>query len=199
MPLLSVCRYLGVRPENPIITERYIKATEELVKKWKGILANENRPIIGINWQGNPNAEKADLQGRSLPLETFAPITQKSNVSLLSLQKGFGSEQLEACSFKNSFVSCQSLINEAWDFLETAAIIANCDLVITNDTSTAHLAGGMGMTTWLLLMKVPEWRWGLNAETSFWYPSMRLFRQKNRGDWDEVLQRVRDALEYKFQ
>lgn len=137
-------------------------------------------------------------RGRSIPLEAFAPIAQCTNVSLLSLQKGFGSEQREACSFRTRFVSCQQQVDETWDFLETAAIIANCDLVITSDTSVAHLAGGMGKTTWLLLKKVPEWRWGLQGDTTFGYPSTRLFRQRERGNWDEVLERVVAALQEAF-
>jgi hypothetical protein len=195
MPLLSVPRCLEVSPEKPIIIEPYIKTTNELLDKWKNILSVEQRPIIGINWQGNPKAEKAGLRGRSMSLETFTPITGNCHISLLSLQKGFGSEQLETCSFKNRFVSCQEQINESWDFLDTAAIIANCDLVITTDTSVAHLAGGMGKTTWLLLHKVPDWRWGLEGDTSFWYPSMRLFRQQERGNWNEVLERVAAELQ----
>jgi ADP-heptose:LPS heptosyltransferase len=198
IPLLSVPRHLEVSPENPIITEPYIKTTDELTTKWKGILANEKQPIIGINWQGNPSHEKTNSKGRSLPLETFASIAAKTNGSLLSLQKGFGSEQLETCSFRDHFVSCQDQINETWDFLETAAIIANCDLVITSDTSVAHLAGGMGKTTWLLLKTVPEWRWGLEGENTFWYSSMHLFRQKERGNWDEVMERVAEALQKEF-
>ena len=141
IPLLSVPRHLDVSPDNPVITEPYIKTTEELNAKWAGILGVNEKPIIGINWQGNPKAEKTGLQGRSLALETFAPITSSTQISLLSLQKGFGSEQLETCSFKDRFVSCQDQVNETWDFLETATIIANCDLVITSDTSVAHLAG----------------------------------------------------------
>ena len=198
IPLLSVPRHLGVSPQNPIITESYIKTTDELIDKWKGIFLSEQRPIIGINWQGNPSHEKTSSKGRSLPLETFAPIAHLTNASLLSLQKGFGSEQLETCSFRDRFVSCQPQVDETWDFLETAAIIANCDLVITSDTSVAHLAGGMGKNTWVLLKKVPEWRWGLEGDTTFWYPSMRLFRQRERGDWDEVLERVAEALQEQF-
>ena len=198
IPLLSLPRHLGVSPDNPIITEPYIKTTDELNAKWAGILGVKEKPIIGINWQGNPKTEKTGLQGRSLALETFAPITGSSQISLLSLQKGFGSEQLETCSFKDRFVSCQNQINDTWDFLETAAMIANCDLVITSDTSVAHLAGGMGKTTWLLLHKVPDWRWGLEGETTFWYPSMRLFRQRERDNWDEVMQRVAEALQEQF-
>jgi Tfp pilus assembly protein PilF len=198
MPLLSVPRCLEVSPENPIITKPYIKTTDELVGKWKGILSAEQRPIIGINWQGNPSHEKRNCIGRSLPLETFAAIATKTNATLLSLQKGFGSEQLETCSFRDRFVRSQNQVNDTWDFLETAAIIANCELVITSDTSVAHLAGGMGKTTWLLLKKVPEWRWGLEGDTTFWYPSMRLFRQRERGNWNEVMERVAEAFQEHF-
>ena len=200
IPLLSVPRCLQVRPENPIVTEPYIKTSQELIAKWGGILSQEKCHVIGINWQGNPENEKNKIntRERSLHLEAFGPITAHSNVSLLSLQKGFGSEQVETSSFKDRFVRCQDQVNEAWDFLETAAIIANCDLVITSDTAVAHLAGGMGKTIWLLLKKVPEWRWGLEGDTTFWYPSMRLFRQAERGNWDELMERVADELQSCF-
>jgi tetratricopeptide (TPR) repeat protein len=198
VPILSLPRILEVSPENPIITEPYIKTTYDLTAKWNGMLSAEQSPIIGISWQGNPKTEKMGLRGRSLPLEALGPIAFKTNASMLSLQKGFGSEQLEACSFKSHFVSCQDEVNEIWDFLETAAIIANCDLVITSDTSVAHLAGGMGKTTWVLLHKVPDWRWGLEGDTTFWYPSMRLFRQRERGNWVEVIERVVEELQTHF-
>ena len=197
-PLLSIPGYLEVTSKNPIITEPYIKTTEELRKKWSDILRTEKRPIIGINWQGNPETEKIELRGRSLPLEEFEPIASGTNMTLLSLQKGHGSEQLNTCTFRDQFVTCQNLVNETWDFLETSAIIANCDLVITSDTSIAHLAGGMGQKTWLLLTQFPEWRWGLEGEATFWYPSMRLFRQKQRGNWSEVMQRATKAIREEF-
>jgi tetratricopeptide (TPR) repeat protein len=198
LPLLSVPRYLEVSQENPIITEPYIKTTDELTSKWAETLSGERRPIIGINWQGNPNHEKTNSIGRSIPLRCFATIACKTNTTLLSLQKGYGSEELDACSFKDQFVKCQDEVSETWDFLSTAAIITNCDLIITSDTSVAHLAGGMGKTTWLLLKKVPEWRWGLEGDTTFWYPSMRLFRQRTIGDWDEVLERVAKEIKSYF-
>ena len=198
IPLLSVPRYLEVSPSNPIITDPYIKTNDDLVSKWESILSAEQRPIIGINWQGNPAHEKTTSIGRSLPLDAFAAIATTAKATLLSLQKGFGSEQLETCSFKDRFVRCQDQINDSWDFQETAAIIANCNLVITSDTSVAHLAGGMGKTTWLLLKKVSEWRWGLEGDTTFWYPSMRLFRQTERGNWAEVMERVAEALRKNF-
>ena len=189
IPLLSLLKHLKVSPENPIITEPYICSTDELEKKWSNLLSKEKRPIVGINWQGNPDMEK-NHQGRSLPLETFSGLFDHNEIIMLSLQKGFGSEQLENCSFKNKFVECQPVINSSWDFLENAAIIENCDLIITSDTSIAHLAGGMGKKVWLLLKDIPYWTWGLELESTFWYPSMRLFRQRERQNWNEVMGRV---------
>ncbi|MFL0753689.1 MAG: tetratricopeptide repeat protein [Prochlorococcus sp.] len=190
IPLLSLPRYLGVNQQNPIISEPYVTIKSELINRWKEILSKERMPIIGINWQGSPNAEKTNQKGRSIPLEAFLPITKNNNLSFLSLQKGYGSEQLYNCSFRNKFVHCQNQVNDVSDFLETAAIIANCDLIITSDTSIAHLAGSMGKKTWVLLKKIPEWRWGMKSEKTFWYPSMRLFRQIERSNWHEVIERV---------
>jgi len=197
IPLLSLARYLKVRPENPIVSKPYIHSTEHLIKKWQKILSKEKRPIIGINWQGNPELENS-YQGRSIPLEKFSILPDQNDITLLSLQKGFGSDQLENCSFKNKFVNCQSQIDSTWDFLENAAIIENCDLIISCDTSIAHLAGGMGKKVWLLLRDIPFWTWGLGEERTFWYESMRLFRQKERHNWNEVMIRVSNQLRVKF-
>ena len=199
IPLLSLPRYLKVSPDNPIINKPYIHSTDELNQKWKDIFSKEERPIIGINWQGNPDAEKKTmLRGRSLPLETFSNLAKDNNFKFLSLQKGFGSEQLDHCSFKNKFVECQPQIDSTWDFLENAAIIENCDLIITSDTSIAHLAGGMGKKVWLVLSKIPYWTWGLEGESIFWYPSMRLFRQKEKNNWQEVMNRVANQLHIEY-
>ena len=195
LPLLSLPRYLKVRPDNPIITEPYIFSSNELTKKWKNILCKEKKVIVGINWQGNPVMENNFYQGRSIPLETFSKLFESNEIIMLSLQKGFGSEQLDHCSFKNKFVKSQPQINSVWDFLENAAIINNCDLIITCDTSIAHLAGGMGKKVWLLLRDIPHWTWGLEGENTFWYSSMRLFRQKERHNWEEVIERVSSSLQ----
>ena len=195
IPLLSLPRYLKVSTENPVISKPYIFSTNELINKWKQLLIKEKRPIIGINWQGSLEMEKRDYQGRSIPLELFSTLFKHNEIRMLSLQKGFGSEQLDHCSFKNKFVDCQSQINLTWDFLENAAIIQNCDLIITCDTSIAHLAGGMGKKVWLLLRDIPFWTWGLEGDNTFWYPSMRLFRQHKRHNWQEVMGRVSSALE----
>ena len=134
-------------------------------------------------------------RGRSIPLETFATLCEQNEITLLSLQKGFGSEQLQSCSFQKKFVRCQQQINSIWDFHENAAIIANCDLIITCDTSIAHLAGGMGHKVWVLLKDVPFWTWGMHSDKTFWYESMKLFRQKEKYNWYEVMARVAKKLE----
>ena len=199
IPMLSLPRQLGVCPENPIISDPYIVIKDSLILEWKHKLINNsaksnNKLIVAINWQGNPLSEKKHFRGRSIPLEAFSSLASCACVSFLSLQKGFGSEQLESCSFRDKFVSCQDQISASLDFLDTGAIISNCNLVITSDTAVAHLAGGMGKETWLLLQYVPDWRWGLEGDTSFWYPSMRIFRQKESGNWSEVLNQVAKEL-----
>jgi hypothetical protein len=125
----------------------------------------------------------------------YERLASVAGVQFLSLQKGYGSEQLETCPFKDRFVACQNEINNTWDWMETAAIVHSCDLIITSDTSIAHLAGAMGKPVWILLKKVPDWRWGLDGEECPWYPSARLFRQTDTGNWAEVIERVKCELE----
>ena len=167
IPLLSVSRLLKVSPENPIITEPYIKTTNELNKKWSGILGAKEKPVVGITWQGNPRIEKGSLRGRSLALETFAPIADSSQISILSLQKGFGSEQMETCTFKNRFgvARIKSI---------TPGIPGNsCNhFQLWSSQHQRHLCrtcGGMGKTTWLLLQRFLIGA-RLKGDTTFWYP-----------------------------
>ena len=94
------------------------------------------------------------------------------------------------CKFRDKFVSCQKDIDNIWDFSETAAIISKCNLVITSDTSVAHLSGALGKETWVLLQKIPDWRWGINSKETFWYPSVKLFRQNINNSWKEVMKNV---------
>ena len=194
IPLLSVPKNLGVTPNNPVINKPYIKTKKELLNKWKQKLSHENKPIVGINWQGSLDMEKDSYKGRSIPLENFSILLDQNDITFLSLQKGYGSDQVKDCSFADKFVSCQNEIDLIWDFAENAAIAANCDLIITCDTSVAHLAGGMGLKVWLLLKNVPFWTWGLCGQTTFWYPSMRLFRQDISNDWITLLKKVRLEL-----
>jgi len=179
----------------------YLNVSESLVEYWRRTLFNshsdsnpETRPKrVGICWQGNTQFH-ADVY-RSAPLESFAPLANLPGVSLFSLQHGFGREQIARCSFKNQITQLPDNIDQtAGAFLDTAAIIRNLDLVVTVDTSTAHLAAALGKPTWIALGRVPDWRWTLDGTTSPWYPTVRLFRQKEFGQWSEVLSRIADKL-----
>lgn len=193
-PMLSVAGTLGVNFDQPLVLPPYLKPPAELEKRWRERLRQSGEFIVGINWQGNPDTEKTNLKGRSLSLADLRPLAEVAGVRLVSLQKGHGAEQLAQCGFRDRFVDCQAEVDEAWDFLESAAIVKGCDLVISSDTMTAHLAGGLGAPTWTLLHTLPDWRWGLEREDTPWYPAMRLFRQRRNGDWAEVVERVAQAL-----
>ncbi len=198
-PLLSLPDLLGVEDISQLKIKPYLKVDKQRKEKWRLKLEGKTKkPIIGINWQGNPRAEVFNLKGRSLELELFAELANKIKVSLLGLQKGYGLEQIENCSFKNCFVSCQEEINNALGFQDHAALIANCDLVITSDTCTAHIAGAIGHPTWLLLNKIPDWRWGLAGDKTFWYPSIKIFRQQDSGDWKNLIARLSNELQTLF-
>ena len=123
------------------------------------------------------------------------PLLNVEGLEWLSLQKGPGSEQLDSLQWRQRFHHRQSVVDDCWDFQETASILMNCDLVITSDSGLAHLAAGLGRPTWILLMQIPEWRWGLEGSTTPWYQNMRLFRQQARNDWAGLIQKqVRPAL-----
>ena len=196
LPLLSIPRLLCQlnRTAEPC-SRPYLKAGSATSEHWEKKLSASQTLLVGLHWQGNPDAERGLLAGRSLPLELLAPLADLPGLEFISLQKGAGSEQLEGCSFRRSFVNAQEDISEALSFVDTAAILEQCDIVITTDTALAHLSGGLGRPTWLLLQQVPDWRWGLRGEQTHWYPTMRLFRQRRPNDWQEVIKRVQRALQ----
>lgn len=194
LPLLSLPALLGVSPARPLVTTPYLQFPSVLPQALQMELDAEKRLLVALNWQGNASMEVSNFRGRSLPLEAFAPLAAVRSVAFLSVQKGEGFEQLEACSFRHRFSSCQELVDQLWDFREIAALISRCDLLITSDTAVAHLAGAIGHPVWLLLKQIPDWRWRLHGDTTFWYPSMRLFRQQRDGDWEGVMERVALAL-----
>jgi hypothetical protein len=123
-----------------------------------------------------------------MPLAELAPLAQVSGVSLVSLQKGPGSEQLRDVSFRDRVLDLGSDLDHGPDaFLDTAAVMAGLDLVISTDTSIAHLAGALARPTWIALPAAAEWRWLLKRSDSPWYPTMRLFRQRRRRNWQAVV------------
>jgi tetratricopeptide (TPR) repeat protein len=147
---------------------------------------------VGICWQGNPG--RAIDAGRSIPLRAFAPLLQVPGIRLISLQKNFGLEQLSSLP-----AGSVETLGDAFDsgddaFVDSAAVIANLDLVVSSDTSIAHLAGALARPAWIALRAVPEWRWMMTRADSPWYPSLRLFRQSATGDWQGVFDAMAQAL-----
>jgi len=145
---------------------------------------------VGIVWQGSI-LHPWD-QHRSCKLAHFEPLTRIQGVRLVSLQKGPGTEQLQELSDNTGFTVdyLSGAVDESGAFLDTAAIMANLDLVVTVDTAAAHLAGALGKPCWLALAYTPDYRWLLGRDDSPWYPSMRLFRQPAVGDWDGLFERI---------
>jgi hypothetical protein len=143
---------------------------------------------IGICWQGSTQAVDA---GRSFAVTHFEGLSQVPGVRLISLHRGAGEAQLAHLPPSMRVEQLGDELDRDGAFLDTAAVIMHCHLVITSDTAVAHLAGALGAPVWLALKHVPEWRWMLQREDSPWYPTMRLFRQHTRGDWPEVFQRSR--------
>jgi hypothetical protein len=162
-------------------TVPYLKAEPERIATWRERIGSEGFKI-GICWQG----AKIDPL-RSFPLRHFEQLAKLPNVRLISLQKNDGVEQL----FDLPAGMKVEILGENFDtgsnaFIDTAAAMECLDLVITPDTSIAHLAGALGRPTWAALKHVPDWRWLLDRSDSPWYPTMKLFRQAAPGDWASV-------------
>lgn len=153
-------------------------------------IIDTTRLNVGLVWQGNP-AQPRDLV-RSCPLAEMAPLIETDGTRFISLQVGAaGLQQLAAVDWRERVIDAGSRLT---DFSQTAALINRLDLVITVDTAVAHLAGALGADVWTLLSHTPDWRWQLERSDSPWYPSMRLFRQRDWGDWPGVIREVTGEL-----
>ena len=169
----------------------YLWAAPENREAWRKKLAPAAKGLlkVGVVWAGNP--EHSNDENRSSSFEEFRRLFAIPGVLWVNLQVGEEQKRFQEISDVESLFDTAG---ELTDFAETAGVIANLELVIAVDTAVAHLAGAMGKPTWLLVPYYPEWRWELKREDCFWYPTMRLFRQTVRGNWQEVLQRVAVAL-----
>ncbi len=175
----------------------YLNAKPELVAYWKEKIQNDKNFKIGICWEGSPYYEqfKSAVSKKAVPASLFVPLTQILGVSIYSLQKMNGLEQLQSLPANAQITQFgDSFDIDHGRFMDTAALIENLDLVITVDTSVAHLAGALGKPVWVLLPLVSDWRWMLNRTDSPWYPTMRLYRQSVAGDWQHVMQAIMTDL-----
>jgi tetratricopeptide (TPR) repeat protein len=196
-PLLSLPLAFGTALESVPHRPSYLSAESWRVAQWRERLGGAGFRI-GICWQGNPH-NVADL-GRSPGLEPFGALAGIPGVRLISLQRQHGTEQLR--SLPPGLVVEE--LGEDFDagpdaFIDTAAVMQSMDLIISGDTAIPHLAAALGRPTWVALKHVPEWRWLLDREDSPWYPSMRLFRQSRRGDWQSAFEKMRAALADRLQ
>lgn len=189
--LLSLPCWLGTDLSNipPMLDGLAVKPSA--VQAWAGVLAAVAKPRIGVCWAGS--ATHRNDHNRSIPLEQFAALAKDVPATFLSLRKG--ASAANAASPATVWPTLLDVSSQFADFSETAACIAQLDLIVTVDTSVAHVAAATGKPVWLLLPFVPDWRWLLEREDSPWYPSMRLFRQPQKGDWASVLARVNLALQ----
>lgn len=192
IPLLSLPRIFGTTMENIPAPAPYLAAEPERIERWRERIGPQGFRI-GITWQGNP-ANGYDRR-RSFALRALAPLRQVPGVRLISLQKLDGTDQL---SGEGAALGVETLGDEfdsgPHAFLDTAAVMNVCDLVIASDTAIAHLAGALGRPVWVALASVPDWRWFLDREDSPWYPTARLWRQDRPNDWQGVFERMAAEL-----
>ena len=187
IPLMSLPLALGLTVASLPARAPYLKAESERVALWRDRIGEKGFKI-GISWQG----ARGGVTSRAMSLRYFEGLAKIPGVRLISLQKGFGTEQLadlpEVESLGEDFDSGPDA------FLDSAAVMQSLDLVITLDSALAHLAGALGRPVWVALKRVPDWRWFLGRSDSVWYPSMRLFRQKTDGDWTGVFAEMQSQV-----
>ncbi len=194
MPLGSMPLAFGTRPDTIPAAIPYLQADPAKVAAWKDRIGTQGLRI-GVCWTGSAIAGLGVGIDRSFPLAALAPIAALPGVRLISLQKDDGLKQLATLP-AGMTVETLGADFDAGDgaFTDTAAVMASLDLVISCDTSVAHLAGALGVPCWTALKHYPEWRWALGGSETPWYPGMTLFRQGAPGDWDGVFAAMADKL-----
>ena len=196
-PLMSLPSILGTQLEDipGLITHPYLSAKPEYLEYWQDRFG-PNSPTelrVGIAWQGNP-LHKMDRQ-RSIPLRTFLPLTRVPGIRLFSFQKFHGVEQISDLKYEFPLICLdQESDRESDSFLDSAAQMALMDVMVTVDSAPVHLAGALGVPTFLPCSLNAEWRWLTEREDSPWYPSIRIFRQSKLNQWDEVFERIAKEL-----
>lgn len=176
---------LGMDFEHIPAFESYLCAPEERISFFKERYFDTDRRKIGLFWQGNPKVFK----NRAIPLKKLEPLFGHDDIEFYSLEKGDSLNQIE------DFPKIVNLEPELNSFSDTAGALMNLDLLITIDTGIAHLAGALGVKTYLLLPYSSEWRWFSDTEKTPWYPNFTLFKQEKEGDWEEVVKRIDKALD----
>ncbi|EMI20749.1 TPR repeat-containing protein [Rhodopirellula maiorica SM1] len=191
-PLLSLPALLQLdHPEQFRVPTPYLHPEPKRVEAWRGRIESLPGLRIGIGWQGSPTFN-GDVW-RSIPLSAFSALANLDDVTLVSLQKHDGLNQIDQREHQIPLV-CFDDLDQDGAFLDTLAVIQHLDLVVTSDTALAHLAGAAGVPVWCLVSTACDWRWMTKSNDTVWYDSMRLFRQQKLGQWEPVIAEVVDAL-----
>jgi hypothetical protein len=185
LPWIFETRLDSIPPETSYLPP----PAADRVVAWEQRLGARPRLRVGLVWSGNPRHNND--RNRSIPFRALARILD-ADASFVSLQKNVRADDLPALRERSDIVD---LTTELSDFAETAALVSCLDLVITVDTSVAHLSGALGRPTWILLPFAPDYRWLLHREDSPWYPTVRLFRQDASRDYGVVVDRLRHELQ----
>ena len=187
-PLLSLPLAFGTRLETVPADTPYLHADPLDMAGFSARLGGKRRPRIGLAWSGNPTHQRdAD---RSIALEALLPLLDVE-ACFVSVQKDVRDADAGVLAARTDILQFGDALK---DFADAAALISELDLIVTVDTSVAHLAGALGKPVWLLLPFIPDWRWLFDRDTSPWYPTARLFRQDESRSYDGVIARVHDAL-----
>ncbi|HLY58456.1 MAG TPA: tetratricopeptide repeat-containing glycosyltransferase family protein [Stellaceae bacterium] len=187
-PLPSLPLVMGTRLATIPSATVYLAATPTHLEKWRARLGASPRRRVGLAWSGNPRHDND--RNRSIALERLLPLLDVG-FEVVALQKDLRPADREVIEKSGAI---RHFGEELGDFEDTAALASLMDVVVSVDTSIAHLAAALGRPTWLMLPFVPDWRWLLDRADSPWYPTVRLFRQKRIGDWGPVVEDVRRAL-----
>jgi Flp pilus assembly protein TadD len=186
--LLSLPYRLGTDASNVPCDVPYLAVAPAAIESWRRRIHGRGL-AVGISWQGNP--EFVGDRERSIPLHEFAPLAEIPGVSLISLQRGAGVEQIGKVAFGHRIMAPLDPNDVGPNAAtETAALVMNCGLVVTSCTMVAHLAGALARPVFVALRQVPDWRWLLAGDDSAWYPTARLFRQQSARDWSGVFGRI---------
>jgi hypothetical protein len=198
-PLLSLPLAMRTTLSNVPARVPYLTISEERRRLWRQRVGERRRPRVGLVWSGGFRPERPELWSvndrRNIPLAKFAGL-RNPNVEFYSLQKGqpAESELAELIARNWDGPDIKDFTSEIQDFADTAALIEQLDLVISVDTSTAHLAGALGKPVWILNRFAGCWRWLLDRDDSPWYPMARLYRQERPGEWDPMVRKVESDL-----
>ncbi|MFM0487372.1 tetratricopeptide repeat protein [Paraburkholderia graminis] len=185
LPVGTLPLMLGVRPDN-LPPEPYLKADPVKVAAWRSMLSSDRKLRVGIAWSGSKTHQRNPLRSVN-PMDYVRAFAGAGDVEFVNLQMGAPGDVLR---LQNAGLPLVDPTPELSSFDDTAALVSNLDLVITVCTSIAHLAGGLGVPTWVLLDANPHWIWMTERSDSPWYPSARLYRQSSYGDWTPVFEAV---------